>query len=146
MVVNRRRKSSRQQGSCTHGWGKNKHRNSGSRGGFGNAGTGKKSHNKKPSIWASDYFGKHGFVSKNSQKVKSISLKDVEQKIPVWIKEKKVLSEDGKIVVNLTELGYDKLIGNGNVKRLLKITVSKASKGVKGKIDEAKGELMVDKA
>ena len=48
MTVNRRRKSSRGQGSVTHGWGKNKHRNSGSRGGYGNAGTGKKAQAKSP--------------------------------------------------------------------------------------------------
>lgn len=144
MPVNHRKKSSRMQGSSTHGWGKNKHRNSGSRGGYGNAGTGKKSHNKKPSVWALDYFGRDGFVSKNpSYKGKVISLRDVEQKLPLWIKEKKAVSQDGKLVVDLGKLGYQKLLGTGKATRALKITVPKASENVKGKIVEAKGELVV---
>lgn len=143
MVVNRRKKSSRQQGSGTHGWGKNKHRNSGSRGGYGNAGTGKKSHNKKPSIWASDYFGKYGFVSKNSRDIKAISLRDIEQKIPCWLKEKKITSQDGKLVIDLEKLGFQKLLSSGKTNRSLKITVFKASKGVNKKISDAKGELVV---
>src|SRR3989338_5024331 len=144
MVVNKRKKSSRGLGSCTHGWGKNKHRNSGSRGGFGNAGTGKKSHNKKPSIWATDYFGRDGFISKNpSFKGKIISLRDVEQSLPRWVIEKKASLQDGKFVVDLGILGYQKLLATGKITRILKITVPKASEGVKEKIKEAKEELVV---
>lgn len=145
MVVNRRKKSNRMQGSGTHGWGKNKHRNSGSRGGYGNAGTGKKSHNKKPSIWATDYFGRDGFVSKNqAPKDKVITLRDVEQQVTHWLKEKKVVVQDGKIVVDLSAFGYEKLLGTGKLSRAMKITVPKASENVKNKVKEAKGELVVN--
>src|SRR3989344_2945157 len=143
MVVNRRKKSSRMQGSATHGWGKNKHRNSGSRGGYGNAGTGKKSHGQKPSVWALDYFGRHGFVSQNaSVKGETITLRDVDHKVPHWLNEKKASIESGKVVVDLGQLGYEKLLGTGKLTRALKITVPKASQGVKAKVEEAKGELV----
>src|SRR3989344_1715915 len=127
MVVNRRKKSSRMQGSATHGWGKNKHRNSGSRGGYGNAGTGKKSHGQKPSVWADEhYFGRHGFVSQNaSPKLETITLRDVDQRIPLWLKEKKASEVSGKVVVDLGQLGYQKLLGTGKLTRAVKITVEK---------------------
>ncbi|MBS3125530.1 uL15 family ribosomal protein [Candidatus Woesearchaeota archaeon] len=145
MVVNRRKKSNRMQGSATHGWGKNKHRNSGSRGGYGNAGSGKKSHGKKPSYWADEsYFGRHGFVSQNpSVKGEMITLRDVDLKVPQWIKEKKAASESGKVVVDLGQLGYQKLLGTGKLSRAIKITVPQASQSVKAKVEAAKGELVM---
>src|SRR3990172_5306158 len=114
MVVKRRKKSSRQ---CkTHGWGANKHRNSGMRGGYGNAGTGNKSHNKKPSIWATDYFGKHGFVPQRpGERICAINLRDIEDKLPVWIEEKHAKQEAGMIVLDLEELGYNKLLSTGKL-------------------------------
>ena len=65
MVVNKRKKNSRQRGSTTHGFGsKKKHRGHGSRGGSGLAGTGKRADAKKPSFWHdTEYFGGHGFVN-----------------------------------------------------------------------------------
>ncbi len=144
MVVKRRKKSSRQ---CkTHGWGANKHRNSGMRGGYGNAGTGKKSHNKKPSIWAEDYFGKHGFVSKGQGEcVCAINLRDIEDKLPVWLEEKHAKQEAGMIVLDLDELGYNKLLSTGKLTKKIRITVAKAAAGAEEKIKAAGGELVVNK-
>ena len=141
MVVNRRRKGSRAQG--THGWGKNKHRGSGSRGGCGNAGTGKKSHNKKPSIWKDEYFGKHGFSSKIRKDVTPITLRDVEDKLSSWLNEKQVKQEAGTFVIDLQKLGYNKLLGTGKLTKKAKITVQKASAGAQEKIKAAGGELVV---
>jgi len=145
MVVNKRRKSGRKQGSGTHGWGKNKHRNSGSRGGYGNAGTGKKADTKKPSIWAEDYFGKHGFVNRNATEVTAITLRDVDDRIPHWIKEKQAKQEAGIIIVDLKKLGYDKLLSTGKLTRKVKITVPTAVANAAEKIKAAGGELVVGK-
>ena len=144
MVVKRRKKSSRQ---CkTHGWGANKHRNSGMRGGYGNAGTGKKSHNKKPSIWAEDYFGKHGFVTQRpGERVRAINLRDVEDKLPNWLEEKHAKQEAGMIVLDLEKLGYTKLLSTGKLTKKIKITVGKAAAGAEEKIKTAGGELVVNK-
>ena len=52
MVVNKRKKFSRQRGGHTHGWGsKKKHRGSGNRGGKGMGGTGKRADQVKTLIW-----------------------------------------------------------------------------------------------
>lgn len=140
MVVNRRKKGTKSHG--THGWGRNKHRKSGSRGGCGNAGTGKKSHCNKPKIWGQDYLGKYGFVSVHRNKVNAISLRDIEDKIPAWLNEKKIKQEAENIVINLKELGYTKLLSTGKVSRKIKITIPKASAGVEEKIKAAGGELV----
>ncbi len=144
MVVKRRKKSARQY--KTHGWGANKHRNSGMRGGYGNAGTGKKSDNKKPSIWAEDYFGKRGFVRKGqTEEINAINLRELEDKIPNWLKEKKINQEAQTIVINLEKLGYNKLLGTGKLTKKIKITAPKAAEGVAEKIKTAGGELVMTK-
>jgi len=144
MVVKRRKKSARQY--KTHGWGANKHRNSGMRGGYGNAGTGKKSDNKKPSIGAEDYFGKRGFVRKGqTEEINAINLRELEDKIPNWLKEKKINQEAQTIVINLEKLGYNKLLGTGKLTKKIKITAPKAAEGVAEKIKTAGGELVMTK-
>ncbi len=140
MVIKRRKKSSRQYG--THGWGRNKHRKSGSRGGFGMAGTGKKADTKKPSIWKTDYFGKKGFHSK--KKTISITIREVNKQLPRWLSEKKAKEENGTISVDLGKLGYDKLIGTGIITRKANIKIAKASTGAAEKIKAAHGELTVN--
>ncbi len=143
MVVKRRKKSSRQ---CkTHGWGANKHRNSGMRGGYGNAGTGKKSDNKKPSIWGTktDYFGKHGFVPQAQKYICAINLRDVEDKLPVWLEEKHAKQEAGTIILDLEEVGYNKLLSTGRLTKKIKITVANATAGAAEKVKAAGGELVV---
>ncbi|HLF54551.1 MAG TPA: uL15 family ribosomal protein [Candidatus Nanoarchaeia archaeon] len=145
MVVNHRKKHSRQRGSNTHGWGKNKHRNSGMRGGAGNAGSGKKSDSKKPSNWGTkmDYFGRSGFDSKQRILVNAINLRDVEDKLPSWVALKEVSQEAGAFVVDLPKLGYDKLLSSGKVVHKLKIIVPAAAEGAAEKVKSAGGELIL---
>lgn len=140
MPAKLRKKSSRLLGSNTYGWGKNKHRGGGSRGGRGNAGTGKKAHGKKPSIWGLDYMGKYGFVGRVRRVEKPINLKDLCAKLPRWIHEKKASATE----VNLSTLGYTKLLGNGKLSTKLKITVQKAAAKAVEKVKAAGGELVVN--
>jgi large subunit ribosomal protein L15 len=145
MVVNKRKKSSRSHG--THGWGRNKHRNSGQRGGYGNAGSGKKSDSKKPSIWGTktDYFGKHGFVSKGQiTKDCVISVRDLEDKLPAFIAQKHAKQEAGVVVIDLTKLGYTKLLGTGKVTKKIKITIPTTTAGAAEKIKAAGGEVVAE--
>lgn len=144
MVVNKRKKSSRQQGSTTHGWGRNKHRNSGQRGGYGNAGSGKKCDSKKTSNWATDYFGKHGFVRKGQvEHINAINIRDVEDKIPTWLANKQVTKEADTIIIDLGKIGYNKLLSTGKLTRKIKITVKKAAEGTAEKIKQTGGELVL---
>ena len=142
MVINKRRKSSRQLGENTHGWGKNQHRGAGCRGGRGNAGQGKKAHCRETEVWhIKNHFGKHGFVNNaNARPINTINLKDVEDKLPAWIAQKKASATE----VNLKALGYTKLLSTGRVTKKLKITVPTAAARAAEKIKAAGGELVVN--
>lgn len=147
MTTNKRRKSSRLQGSNTHGWGRNKHRKAGSRGGVGNAGMGKKGHCKEPSRWGLKYFGKRGFVRKGScVDVVPINLRDLEDCLPRWKRENLVREEGGSLVVDLGKLGYNRLLGSGSLRTKAKIIVLKASQSAVKKVEAAGGELVVANA
>jgi large subunit ribosomal protein L15 len=143
MTDNKRKKNSRQRGSWTHGWGaKKKHRGAGSRGGRGMAGSGKRGDAKKTLYWQNpNYFGKNGFKSINGTEDVTINLAHVEAIADTLVKKGKAKAESSMIIINLSELGYTKLLGAGNIKRKLHITVSKASKSVEEKIQKAGGKL-----
>jgi len=127
MTVKKRRKNSRQRGHHTHGWGaKKKHRGSGNKGGFGMAGTGKRADQKKPTIineYGNDYYGKHGFnrPQKILEKVKAINLDNLQSKLHKFM-DKKLVTKDGDFyVVDADKLGYQKILGGGNLSVKLKI-------------------------
>jgi len=143
MTVHIRKKSTRQRAKKTHGWGaKKKHRGAGNRGGRGMAGTGKRADQKKPSIlkeYGSSYFGKLGFKlpQKLQRKEKTINLFYIEENLD------KIAKKEGDMyVVNLKELGYDKLLGVGIITKKLKIMVSSYSKKAENKIKEHGGEII----
>ena len=143
MTINKRRKSSRGLGSNTYGWGKNQHRGAGTRGGRGNAGSGKKAHCKETFYWGKiKYLGKRGFFSKGRTTEKIINLKQLEDKLPKWIKEKKGTEKAGTIIVDLTALGYTKILGTGKLTKKLHIKIAKSTQEAKEKIKAAGGELI----
>ncbi|HLD12024.1 MAG TPA: uL15 family ribosomal protein [Candidatus Nanoarchaeia archaeon] len=132
MPTNKRKKNSRQKGSHTYGWGsKKKHRGSGNRGGFGMAGTGKRADQKKSlilRIYGTSYFGKRGFhmPQGTTHPVHAINIVD----LPVQ-KE-----------VNLTELGFDKLLSKGKVTMAMKVIVVACSAKARQKIEAAGGQVV----
>jgi len=139
MVVRKRRKNVRQRAHSTHGWGSRKrHRGSGSRGGFGMAGSGKRAQHKKQHIlkfYGNEYYGKHGFHSLR-KKADAINIRDVELNI------NKLGKKDGdRYIVDLRDLGYGKLLGTGDVKHKLKIICDSCSESAKEKIEKAGGEI-----
>ena len=144
MVVNKRKKNSRSRGLHTHFYGsKKKHRGAGHRGGRGNAGSGKKADQKKPSIWQDpNYFGKHGFTSKSRRDISAISLKDLALRVQFWVKEGTAKYEAGKTTLDLNTAGYNKILSNGAAPRNLTVTVAYASAGAIKKIKQAGGDVV----
>src|SRR3989344_4680604 len=125
MTVNKRKKNSRMRASSTHGWGsKKKHRGAGHRGGKGMAGSGKRADQKKPT------------------KIKTINLKDLQKHIESYVKDKLAEKQGNTYVVDLSKLGYDKLLGGGHVNIKLKIKVDQLSKNAIHKIEENGGEII----
>ena len=146
MVVNKRKKNSRQRGSKTHGWGAmKKHRGAGNRGGRGMAGTGKRGDAMKPHIWKdTKYFGKHGFI-KHGMKIdiNGVNFIWIEDKLDGLLSRKLASKEGDTYVIDVGKLGFNKLLGKGRVLRKFKINVDYASANVIGKVKEAGGEVIV---
>lgn len=144
MVYKVRKKNRRQRAKTTHGWGSmKKHRGKGNKGGSGNAGTGKRGDAKKPTIWKEKYFGKFGFKKKGmKKKINALNLDDLEQNIQLWLEKKKITQEGESFKIDLNNLGYNKLLGRGLVKRKTEVIVDSATAIAKTKIEKAKGKVV----
>lgn len=138
-MATRLRKSRRNRGSRFCGWGQiGQHRASGSRGGVGGAGKHKHFYIRTV-IEEPDHFGHQQFHAlRKSDVSKWLNIQDLSK----LIKYSKA-TEDGKIVLDLNELGYEKLLGLGQVEAAFTVKIKKASKSAKEKINEAGGEVLV---
>lgn len=145
MTVNKRKKSSRYRASTTHGKGSmKKRRGSGNKGGAGNAGSGKRADSKKPSNWKDiHYFGKHGFTSKSARKITPANIGYIEEHLPRLISEKLINQENDTYVVDMKKLGFNKLLGSGEVRNKYRISVEQASKSAIEKVKSGGGEVIL---
>ena len=138
----KRKKVTRQRGGTTHGWGSmKKHRGKGNKGGCGNAGTGKRGDAKKPSIWKEKYFGKFGFTSIAKKKINAINIDEVEKNLEKWIEAKKAAKESEGFKIDLSALGYNKLLGRGQPINKLLLSVDSAAENAVKKIAEKGGKV-----
>ena len=137
-MATRLRKSRRQRGTRFCGWGQiGQHRASGSRGGVGNAGK-HKHFFMRTNIEEPDHFGHEQFHAlRKSDVSRWVNLRDLNQLLR-YSKS----GEDGKTVLDLGELGYEKLLGSGRVEAVITVKVKQASKSAKDKITEAGGEVL----
>ena len=131
------RKTRKMRGSRTHGYGRiGQHRDAGSK---GQRKVGRHKH-----LWSyvvthePDYFGKHGFTSPQSLKRKenTINIKQLNEL------STQTASEKGKTNVNLTSLGYTKLLGTGKITKPLIVSVPSCSKSAEEKIKKAGGQVL----
>jgi large subunit ribosomal protein L15 len=138
-MATRLRKSRRQRGTRFCGWGQiGQHRASGSRGGVGGAGKHKHFYIRTV-IEEPDHFGHEQFhAMRKSDVSKWLNIKDLNQ----LMKYSKA-NEEGKIILDLDELGYGKLLGVGQVDAALTIKIKKVSKSAKDKINQAGGEVLI---
>jgi large subunit ribosomal protein L15 len=137
-MATRFRKSRRQRGSRYCGWGQvGQHRQSGSRGGIGGAGK-HKHFFIRTVIEEPNHFGQDAFNSYNRNLVhRWINIRDLDS---VVAKHGKV-DEDGRVILDLTSLGYDKLLGGGKVNSAFGVKVANISESAKEKIQQAGGEI-----
>lgn len=146
MVVRRRKKSRKLRGRTrTMGWGRiGQHRKSGSRGGFGLAGF-----HKHKWTWvvkyAPNWFGKHGFTQPPAivAEIRGINVGRLDEIARELLAKGKAVKEDGKIVINVEELGYNKVLGGGKVTLPLKVITPAITESARRKIEEAGGEVVV---
>lgn len=143
MVVNKKKKANKYRGSTTHGWGSpKKHRGSGSRGGVGNAGSGKKGQQKmttKHNI--REYIGRYGFTRPPAVTFikQTINVDEIEKHIDRFIAEGFAKKGTDGIEIDISKAGYDKVLGRGHVTTKMKITADEFSKGAVDRIQKAEG-------
>lgn len=144
MVVRTKGKSNKMRASRTHGWGSpKKHRGSGSRGGVGNAGRGKKGQQMMTLMHNIGFkLGKSGFVKPPSTVLvdKTINIGLIDSSIQKFLDMKIAKKTKDAVEINVSSLGCTKVLGSGNVATKLVVVAKKFSSNAKAKIEAAGGE------
>src|SRR6476661_8042024 len=139
-MATRFRKSRRYRGSRYCGWGQiGQHRQSGSRGGVGNAG-------KHKHLWIRtvieepDHFG-HDSVKSHNRNVVSrwINVRDLDSLIQ---EDESKRDSKGLYILDLNSLGYDKLLGGGQVNGKFEVRINRISDKAREKVEESGGEVV----
>ena len=152
MVVRKHKKKvQKMRGSRTHGYGAGKkHRGAGHRGGRGNAGWGGKyKDTKQPSLIKKIHL--HYLPKKYRKPMRPpiqteynpVNIEYLEEYFDKLKNQNLIKEEDGYFVVNLAELGFNKLLARGNPTRKWKIITKFVSEKAKAKIEEAGGEVVI---
>jgi len=141
------RKVRKQRGSRTHGYGQiGQHRGGGGRGGHGKAGYDK---HKWTYVLKYDptYWEKKGFVSTRTlgKKVSIINVGKLDDLVDKLDSEKKLARKEKKIFLDLESLGYDKLLGTGEINQPLLVKIASYSEAASRKLEEAGGEILKEK-
>lgn len=137
----RKRKKKSRKTNTTSG---NYRRGKGHKGGAGGAGRGKRaSHNKQAFLKAGLRLGKKGFKRPQSlvKEKEAINIGRINEKIGEWAEAGTAEKEGGSFLLNLNELGVDKVLGKGRVDKPLIIKASEFSSKAEEKIKEAGGKL-----
>jgi len=141
------RKVRKQRGSRTHGYGQiGQHRCRGGRGGTGKAGLDK---HKWSYVLRYDptYWEKKGFVSTRTlgKKVSVINVGKLDDLVDKLDSEKKLQMKEKKIFLDLESLGYDKLLGTGEIIKAMLVKVASYSEAASRKLEEAGGQILKEK-
>lgn len=143
-MIRTKRKINKQRGSRSNGGGcTKKRRGAGNKGGKGKAGASKQ-HWTWTVKFDPDHYGKHGFKrpQKMIKKSNPVNLSYLEEKADDLIEAGKASMDGDSIVIDVTELGYDKVLAKGNITKSFIISAPKFSESAKVKIEELGGEAI----
>jgi len=147
MVVRRRRKARKFRGSRTHGYGRvGQHRKGGSRGGKGRAAGRKHGHMWSYIIkYEPDRFGKHGFHRPQElvREPRTINVGELDEIIDLLLENKIAEYKENEIVIDVTKLGLDKVLGKGKVTKPLIIKAKSFTTSAIKKIEGARGKAII---
>ena len=139
-MATRFRKSRRQRGTRYCGWGQiGQHRQSGSRGGVGAAGK-HKHYWIRTVIQEPNHFAHDSFYSSGRPHVsKWLNVRDVDG----LMEHHGVIRENDTMPsLDLSSLGYDKLLGGGKIRGRVTLHIGKVSGTAKQKVEAAGGEVL----
>ena len=91
------------------------------------------------------HYGKYGFKrpQKTITRFKTVNLDFIDEKAVGLVDKNLATQENGIIVIDVTELGYNKVLGNGKITKPLIIKSPKFSHTALTKIENAGGEAVV---
>ncbi len=136
------KRRSKKNKSGSHGYGSSKkNRGAGNRGGRGNAGSGKKGQSKRLTKEGVQELGERGFNSRQPEQ-NAINLRDIDQRIDDMVEEGLVEEDGGKLVLDLDDIGYEKVLGKGHLNREVEIHAESFSSSAERKIEEADGQAV----
>lgn len=140
--MSRKNKKSRsKRGSRTAGGGSaKKRRHSGNKGGKGSAGSDKHEYIK---VTQEDprYFGKHGFnrPPQLQETAETINVGELDEIAGELVDEGLAEEEGDEVVIDAGELGYDKVLGSGQVTQPLTVRADNFSEKAKDKLEDSGG-------
>lgn len=139
----KKKKSSKRRGDREWGRGKKKGRGAGLRGGRGNAG--KHKHKRVHYELLGQQFGytNYGFKRPDEaiEPVNAVNVSELESVLPRLVQMGEAQKAGDVFTVDLTKMGIDKLLGSGQVRTKIKVTVETATPSAKAKIEEAGGSV-----
>ena len=146
--MRRRKKSRKLRGRTrTMGWGRiGQHRKSGSRGGFGLVGFHK--HKWSWTIkYAPHWFGKHGFTQPPTivAEINAINVGELDEIARDMLRQGIAQKENNKIVIDVSVLGFNKVLGKGKITLPLKVITPAITERAREKIEAAGGEVVISK-
>ena len=137
-MAHRFRKTRKHRGSRNCGWGQvAQHRASGHKGGLGNAGL-LKHHFSTMLKEDPDHFGHDSTHPPHPNIIKKwTSVRELDD---IFANSGK--DEQGKKIIDLVGLGYDKLLGGGQVKNAYTVKIKQFTKSAQEKVKQAGGEVL----
>ncbi|MCX6775173.1 MAG: uL15 family ribosomal protein [DPANN group archaeon] len=148
MPIRRKKKSRKLRGSRTHGWGFGKrHRGKGSKAYTGGGGGKRGAHHETFFLSKGiEPIGKHG-MSVRSRIVKipviTINIREIEERFHEFEQEKLAEKKADAYSVDLTKLGFVKVLSEGKPSRKLNVICSSCSTKAKQKIEKAGGSVAI---
>ena len=143
-MIRSKRKINKLRGSRSNGGGcTKKRRGAGNKGGRGNAGASKQ-HWTWTAKFDPDHYGIHGFKrpQKMIKKVNPVNLSYLEEQADNLIESGKASKDGDSIVIDVTELGYDKVLAKGKITKSFIISAPQFSASAIEKIEEMGGEAI----
>ncbi len=148
MPIRRKKKSRKLRGSRTHGWGFGKrHRGKGSKAYTGGGGGKRGAHHETFFLSQGiQPIGKHG-MSVRSRIVNipiiTINIREIEERLHEFEQHKLVEKKADAYSVDLTKLGFVKILSEGKPSKKLNVICSSCSTKAKQKIEKAGGSVAI---
>jgi large subunit ribosomal protein L15 len=137
-------KRSKYRGSRTCGGGTHKNRRgAGNRGGRGRAGINAHHFVKWYKEMGGPVFGKDGFSNSSQISVSVMDVGIIDQIVPSLLAQGIAKNEGDVIVINIADIGIDKVLGSGKVTKKLNISAQAFSESAKVKIEKMGGKAQI---